>query len=152
MGNNTLNTLSTCSVAFLSVGAFSFIVYAALILFSNTSLNEQDILNLQYKTMHIRILKMVSLGFGVVFTFGSFLCSLLNRTNAVPGQSKDNWNNGLFFSGISIIFCAIMITFKMWSDNTLQETRMALASIILFSVGSWLILAPDLMPKECTPT
>lgn len=150
MGNNNLNTLSICSVSFLSVGAFSFIVYAALILFSNTSLNEQDKLNAENK--YLRISKMVTLGSGVLFTFGSFLCSLLNRTNAVPGQSKDNWNNGLFFSGIAIIGCAIAVTLKMWSDNTLQETRMALASIILFSVGSWLLLAPDLMPKECTPT
>jgi hypothetical protein len=147
MGNNNLNVLSKCSVAFLSTGSALLIMFV-IIMMTNDTVAEMKV---------FKDNSSIKWGFfigGLLFTFGSWLCSLLNRTKAVPDVSINNWANGFFFFGLlAPIFLTLTGCFLFRGDKEkLLDNKLTTITLLLsISAGTWMFLVPDLMPKECVP-
>lgn len=151
MGNSSikLNTLAICSVTFMSVAIFSWVVFILILMFKDLGTDDE--------LPQIKWSRTISLWSGILFTFGAALCAFFNRTNwGIPG-SIGNWDNSLFFSGIPIYLVGIVMLLYVINVKEpplfLSEHFICVRIIpILFTIiGSWLFLIPDLMPENCLP-
>lgn len=148
MGNNNLNVLSKCSVGFLSSGGFFLIVFVVMML---TDYKPDDT---KPWASFVPYIKWACLILGLLLTFGSWLCSVLNRTKAVPDVSINNWANGFFFFGFIV---PVLITFAgsglyfVNKEGFLANKWLVVSLLGAISAGTWMLLVPDLMPKECVP-
>ena len=145
MGNGAvkLNTIAICSVTFMSVAICAWVIYLALIL--TTGINDPQDNSYVYKT------KWACFVLGILFTIGTFLSSLFNRTNWVPG-SVGNWTNSFFWIGLTLTFMGVssFITLLV-RDDSKNEARPRAISILTLIIGCWILLIPDLMPEVCAP-
>ena len=154
MGNkHNLNVLSTCSVTFLSVGGAALIIYVIMIMTKfDQGMDSQSEIEQMYPIS--KYIKVGLLVVGLLLTFGSWLCSVLNRTKAVPDVSINNWANGFFFFGFIV---PVLITFAgsglyfVNKEAFLANKWLTISLLGAISAGTWMLLVPDLMPKECVP-
>jgi hypothetical protein len=155
MGNkHNLNVLSTCSVVFLSVGGASLIIYTLMIMTKFNQGLKTNLTELELQTPWIPFLKVGLLVTGLLLTFGSWLSSLLNRTKSVPDVSINNWANGFFFFGVIVPVLVSGAGIGLyWADpvKLLENKWLTVSLLISISAGTWMLLVPDLMPKECVP-
>jgi hypothetical protein len=151
---HSLNVLSTCSVVFLSVGGAFLIIYTLMILTKfNQGLNS-NLTPLDSDYPNIRYVKVGLLVAGLLLTFGSWLSSLLNRTKSVPDVSINNWANGFFFFGVIVpvlVSGAGIGLYWAEPEKLLLNKSLSISLLISISAGTWMLLVPDLMPKECVP-
>lgn len=154
MGNkHNLNVLSTCSVIFLSVGGAALIIYVIMIMTKfDQGMDSQSLIEQTYPIS--KYIKVGLLVVGLLLTFGSWLCSVLNRTKSVPDVSINNWANGFFFFGFII---PVLVTGAAaglyWSnrESLIGDKWLSISLLGSISAGTWMLLVPDLMPKECVP-
>jgi hypothetical protein len=146
MGNGAvkLNTIAICAVSFMSVAITAWVIYVALIL--TTGINDK-IPPIPY----VDKTKWGCLILGILFTIGTFLSSLLNRTGWAPG-SVGNWTNTFFWAGLvlSLMGVSSFITVLFRDDSKNEPIPRAIAILTLI-IGCWLLLIPDLMPEDCAP-
>ncbi len=151
MGNkNNLNVISTCSVAFLSISSAALLIYIAMILFGITSSASWSVV----ESPQIEYTKKGMIVVGLVLAFGSWLCSLLNRTKAVPNVSKNNWANSFFFFGLFVPFLAASVGTVLFFKNPsllIENKWLSISLLASITGGCWMFLQPDLMPQECVP-
>ena len=146
MGNGAikLNTIAICSVTFMSIAIFCWVVYAVLILLRGIP-DEGGVEN-----DRVNMIKKGFLGLGILFTFGSWISSLFNRTNWVPG-TVGNWTNTIFWSAIGLTIIGGISMFFLFNETMRNEPKCRLVIILIFIIASWLLLIPDLMPEVCLP-
>jgi hypothetical protein len=147
MGN--LNTLGICSAVFLGLAILCWAIYIGII--TGTSVDED--IPLPYVPGFRTATKIGAL----LFTFGTFICVVFNRSNwGIPG-SLGNWYNiycltGIIVAGIGIIL--LIVTFgpdfmnPSFSKDYPKLSRFFGA--LLTIVGCWLLFAPDITPPDCS--
>lgn len=147
MGNSNsnvkLNTIAICSVSFMSVAVVAWIVYIGLMLAPLST-------SVEGGNNYVENGKWAALGIGILFTFGSWLSSLFNRTNWVPG-TVGNWTNTIFWSAITLTGLGFFAMLFLFNETMRNEPRYRITLILIFVIASWLLLIPDLMPQDCLP-
>jgi hypothetical protein len=149
MTDLNLNPLAICSIVFISFAIFFWVVYIAIIKIIGVS----DPTQVPYAD---GIRKYSCIG-ALLFTFGTFICVVFNRSNwGIPG-SIGNWYNiycltGIIISGIGIIFLILTFGPEIIQPNFVKDHPIAIRflSSLLTITGCWLLLAPDLTPSECS--
>jgi len=150
MGN--FNLLGNLSISFISIATFCWIIYVGLLFtFCGDPLDKDGNTTGKCAGGLVKIAFTVSKYAGCFFTAGAIICLILNRTRWAGGESKGNWDNAYFYSGISILLGAILLALSLnFVDcNNLDVHKntaakiLRLVTILFFVISGWLLMSPD---------